>query len=163
MFNVIWVTAQEWLGREDVQTVPSCPHTPYDLERGSRGHCLGTVSIALPATRRPAVHYYGAHQCRYVTVWHCPSSQTRRHGAPSECDSKGRGRNDRKNLRSCKLGIIHIDTEYLPQMPDETSRRFCSSPSTVRRAGFSFTYRDVTEANSIDFLYRLAGFAHQDH
>jgi hypothetical protein len=52
--------------------------------------------------------------------------------------------------------VGHSDIKYLPQMPDETSRRdqFVAIDRATRWV-FMHIYGDMTEASSVDFLRRL--------
>jgi hypothetical protein len=53
-------------------------------------------------------------------------------------------------------GFVHIDIKYLPQMPDETSRRYLFvAIDRATRWVFMRIYGDMTEASSVDFLRRL--------
>ena len=52
--------------------------------------------------------------------------------------------------------IIHIDINYLPQMPNETSRRYLFvAIDRATRWVFMHIYVDMTEKSSVDFLRRL--------
>jgi transposase InsO family protein len=62
----------------------------------------------------------------------------------------------KKTFKDYELGFLHIDIKYLPQMPDETSRRYLFV--TIDRATrwvFMHIYADMTEQSSVDFLRRL--------
>ena len=53
-------------------------------------------------------------------------------------------------------GLVHVDIKYLPQMPDETSRRhlFVAIDRATRWV-FMRIYGDMTNESSVDFLRRL--------
>ena len=62
----------------------------------------------------------------------------------------------KKTFKDYEPGFIHIDIKYLPQMPDETSRRYLFvAIDRATRWVFMHIYGDMTEASSVDFLRRL--------
>ena len=65
-----------------------------------------------------------------------------------------------KTFKDYEPGFLHIDTKYLPQMPDETYRRYLFvAIDRATRWVFMRTYRDQTDRSSTDFLPRLKGVA----
>ena len=62
----------------------------------------------------------------------------------------------KKTFKDYEPGFIHIDIKYLPQMPDETSRRYLFvAIDRATRWVFMHIYGDTTEASNVDFLRRL--------
>jgi transposase InsO family protein len=62
----------------------------------------------------------------------------------------------KKTFKDYEPGFIHIDFKYLPQMPDETSRRYLFvAIDRATRWVFMHIYGDMTEKSSVDFLRRL--------
>ena len=62
----------------------------------------------------------------------------------------------KKTFKDYEPGFIHIDIKYLPQMPDETSRRYLFvAIDRATRWVFMHIYADMTEKSSVDFLRRL--------
>ena len=62
----------------------------------------------------------------------------------------------KKTFKDYEPGFIHIDIKYLPQMPDETSRRYLFvAIDRATRWVFMHIYGDMTENGSVDFLRRL--------
>jgi hypothetical protein len=62
----------------------------------------------------------------------------------------------KKTFKDYEPGFVHVDIKYLPQMPDESSRRYLFV--TIDRATrwvFLHIYGDMTESSSVDFLRRL--------
>jgi transposase InsO family protein len=61
-----------------------------------------------------------------------------------------------KTFKSFGSGFQHLDIKYLPQMPDESARRylFVAIARTTRWV-FVRIYKDQTERSSTDFLRRL--------
>ena len=61
-----------------------------------------------------------------------------------------------KTFKDYEPGFLHVDIKYLPQMPDETHRRylFVAIDRATRWVYFR-TYRDQTELSSTNFLKRL--------
>ena len=61
-----------------------------------------------------------------------------------------------KTFKAYEPGFVHIDIKYLPQMPDETARRYLFvAIDRATRWVFLRIYKDQTEARSVDFLRRL--------
>lgn len=62
----------------------------------------------------------------------------------------------KKTFKDYEPGFLHVDIKYLPQMPDETDRRylFVAIDRATRWVYFRI-YRDQTEVSSTDFLRRL--------
>lgn len=59
----------------------------------------------------------------------------------------------KKTFKDYEPGFIHIDTKYLPQMPDETSRRYLFvAIDRATRWVFMHIYGDMTDKSSVDFL-----------
>ena len=53
-------------------------------------------------------------------------------------------------------GFVHVDIKYLPQMPDEASRRYLFvAIDRATRWVFLRVYKDQSEASSTDFVRRL--------
>jgi transposase InsO family protein len=61
-----------------------------------------------------------------------------------------------KTFKDYEPGFIHIDIKYLPQMPDETKRRylFVAIDRATRWVYFRI-YKNQTDVSSTDFLRRL--------
>jgi len=61
-----------------------------------------------------------------------------------------------KTFKDYEPGFLHIDIKYLPQMPDETHRRYLFvAIDRATRWVFMRSYRDQTDSSSTDFLRRL--------
>ena len=62
----------------------------------------------------------------------------------------------KKTFKDYEPGFVHVDIKYLPQMPDESSRRylFVAIDRATRWVYFRI-YSDQSEASSCDFLRRL--------
>ena len=62
----------------------------------------------------------------------------------------------KKTFKDYEPGFLHIDIKYLPQMPDETQRRYLFvAIDRATRWVYLRTYRDQSETSSTDFLRRL--------
>ncbi|MDK2127116.1 DDE-type integrase/transposase/recombinase, partial [Parachitinimonas caeni] len=62
----------------------------------------------------------------------------------------------RKGFKDYAPGYFHVDIKYLPQMPDETARRYLFvAIDRATRWVFLRIYADQSEASSVDFLSRL--------
>lgn len=63
----------------------------------------------------------------------------------------------KKGFKDYAPGYFHMDIKYLPQMPDETERRYLFvAIDRATRWVFLRIYPDQTEASSVDFLKRLS-------
>ncbi len=61
-----------------------------------------------------------------------------------------------KTFKDYEPGLIHVDIKYLPQIPDETQRRYLFVAIDQRHAlGVLWIYRDQRDVSSTDFLRRL--------
>src|SRR5665213_781835 len=66
----------------------------------------------------------------------------------------------RKTFKDYAPGFIHVDIKYLPQMADETSRRYLFvAIDRATRWVYVRIYADQSEKSSTDFLRRLQGAA----
>lgn len=62
----------------------------------------------------------------------------------------------KKTFKDYEPGYVHVDIKYLPQMPDERTRRYLFvAIDRATRWVFVRTYRDQSERSSVDFLRRL--------
>lgn len=62
----------------------------------------------------------------------------------------------KKTFKDYEPGFLHIDIKYLPQMPDETQRRYLFvAIDRATRWVYLRIYRDQTDTSSTDFLRRL--------
>ena len=60
-----------------------------------------------------------------------------------------------KTFKDYEPGFLHIDIKYLPQMPDETHRRYLFvAIDRATRWVFMRSYRDPSDKSSTDFLRR---------
>lgn len=61
-----------------------------------------------------------------------------------------------KTFKDYEPGFVHMDIKYLPQMPDESERRYLFvAIDRATRWVFMRIYADQSEASSVDFLNRL--------
>ncbi len=61
-----------------------------------------------------------------------------------------------KTFKDYEPGFVHIDIKYLPQMPDESDRRYLFvAIDRATRWVFMHIYADQSEDSSVDFLNRL--------
>jgi len=157
-YNITVATARKWKGRDDAQ------------DRSHRPHKLGTTLTAaqemlvvelrrtlllplddlLVVTREfinPDVSRSGLDRClRRHEVSDLKSLQPEIEGATKPW----------KTFKDYEPGFLHIDIKYLPQMPDETHRRYLFvAIDRATRWVFMRSYRDQSERSSTDFLRRL--------
>jgi transposase InsO family protein len=62
----------------------------------------------------------------------------------------------KKTFKDYEPGFLHIDIKYLPQMPDETARRYLFvAIDRATRWVYIDIYADQTESSSVDFLAKV--------
>jgi transposase InsO family protein len=159
VFNITRATAAKWLKRDDVQ------------DRSHRAHTLHTT---LSATQEAVVLslrqtlYLPLDDLLYIAQQYINPDVSRsglarllkREGMSRLEDvipkAEGETISAKKTFKGYEPGFIHIDIKYLPQMPDETSRRYLFvAIDRATRWVFLHIYKDMTDASSVDFLHRL--------
>jgi transposase InsO family protein len=160
VFNITRATAAKWLKRDDVQ------------DQSHRAHTLHTT---LTATQEAVVlslrqtMYLPLDDLLYITRQYI-NSEVSRSGIARRLKREGMARLEdvipkaegetisaKKTFKDYEPGVVqHIDIKYLPQMPDESSRRYLFvAIDRATRWVFMHIYGDMTEASSVDFLRRL--------
>lgn len=62
----------------------------------------------------------------------------------------------KKTIMEYEPDFVHIDIKYLPQMPNEITRRYlCVAIDRATRWVFMHIYGDMTDNSSVDFQRRL--------
>ena len=84
----------------------------------------------------------------------------RRHGVSNLVDlivvPEGDTPAAKKTFKDYEPGFIHIDIKYLPQMPDETERRYLFvAIDRATRWVYMDIYADQTDSSSVDFLAKV--------
>ena len=157
-YNVSVATARKWKAREDVQDRSHRPHTlattltPAQevLVVELRRTLLLPLDDLLAVTREfinPGVSRSGLDRClRRHEVSDLKSLQP-------EIEGEAR---PAKTFKDYEPGFVHVDIKYLPQMPDEASRRYLFvAIDRATRWVYLRTYGDQSEASSSDFVRRL--------
>lgn len=157
-YNVSVATARKWKGREDVHDRSHRPHTlattltPAQevLVVELRRTLLLPLDDLLAVTREfinAAVSRSGLDRClRRHEVSSLKALEPEVEGQPKAA----------KTFKDYEPGFLHVDIKYLPQMPDETQRRYLFvAIDRATRWVYLRTYRDQSEASSSDFLRRL--------
>jgi transposase InsO family protein len=161
-YNISRRTAAKWKGREDAQ---DRSHRPHRLATTlSAGQELIVVEIRrltliplddlLVVVREfinPAVSRSGLDRClRRHRVSNLRELQAQAREAAGEAPQA------LKTFKDYEPGFIHVDIKYLPQMPDETARRYLFvAIDRATRWVFLRVYADQGEDSSVDFLERL--------
>jgi transposase InsO family protein len=159
VFNIIRATAAKWLKRDDVQ------------DRSHRAHTLHTT---LSATQEAIVLslrqslYLPLDDLLYITRQYINPDVSRsgiarllkREGMARLEDvipkAEGETISAKKTFKDYEPGFVHVDIKYLPQMPDETSRRYLFvAIDRATRWVFLHIYGDMSDKSSVDFLRRL--------
>jgi transposase InsO family protein len=157
-YNITVATVRKWKGRDDPQDRSHRPHklsttlTPAQelLVVELRRTLLLPLDDLLVVTREfinADVSRSGLDRC------------LRRHQVSDlrslQPEIEGQAR-PLKTFKDYEPGYLHIDIKYLPQMPDETHRRYLFvAIDRATRWVYMRTYRDQTEVSSTDFLRRL--------
>lgn len=159
VFNITRATAAKWLERDDVQ------------DRSHRAHTLHTTlsaaQEAIVLSLRQSL-YLPLDDLLYVTRQYINADVSRaglarllkREGMSRLADviprAEGETISPKKTFKDYEPGFIHIDIKYLPQMPDETQRRYLFvAIDRATRWVFLHIYGDMTDESSVDFLRRL--------
>jgi len=83
----------------------------------------------------------------------------RRHGVSSLLELAARETDKpvtKKSFKDYEPGFLHMDIKYLPQMPDETERRYLFvAIDRATRWVFMEIYADQSDSSSTDFLIKL--------
>jgi transposase InsO family protein len=158
-YNITEATARKWKRREDMQDRSHRPHklsttlTPSQelLVVELRRMLLLPLDDLLVLTREfinADVSRSGLDRC------------LRRHGVNVLASLvpvvEGTLPLKKKAFKDYEPGFVHVDIKYLPQMPDESSRRYLFvGIDRATRWVYLRIYKDQTETSSTDFLRRL--------
>jgi transposase InsO family protein len=157
-YNVTKATVRKWRGREDMQDRSHRPNTLSTTLTPAQEALVVELrrTLLLPLDDLLALtHEFINRAASRSGLDRC----LRRHGM-SNLQSlipvvEGEA-GPKKTFKDYEPGFLHVDIKYLPQMPDETHRRylFVAIDRATRWVYFR-TYRNQTEASSINFLKRL--------
>jgi transposase InsO family protein len=159
VFNVTRATAKKWLGRDDVQDRSHRVHTLHTT--------LSAAQEAIVLALRQSL-YLPLDDLLFITKQYI-NADVSRSGIARLLKREGMARLEdvipkaegetiapKKTFKDYEPGFVHIDIKYLPQMPDETSRRYLFvAIDRATRWVFMHIYSDMTETSSVDFLRRL--------
>ena len=165
-YNISRATAAKWKGRDTPQDLSHRPHklsttlTPgqeaivVELRRTVLLPLDDLVAVVREFIN-PDVSRSGLDRC------------LRRHGVANLRELQAQARMDAgevaaplKTFKDYEPGFLHMDIKYLPQMPDESERRYLFvAIDRATRWVFMHIYADQSEASSVDFLNRLEGTA----
>ena len=159
LYNVTRATIRKWQIRESPVDLPHDPITMYTtlspaqelIVVALRETLLLPTDDLLTVTREfinPKVSRSGLGRC------------LRRHGVSDLRDLvpvlPGDKPATKKTFKDYEPGFIHIDIKYLPQMPDETSRRYLFvAIDRATRWVFMEIYTDQSDSSSTDFLIKV--------
>ena len=161
-YNISKLTARKWKNRESPEDLSHRPHklnttlTPAQEAIAVELRCMALLPLDdLVAVVRefinPDVSRAGLDRC------------LRRHGVGNlrELQAKaladaGETKPALKTFKDYEPGFLHMDIKYLPQMPDESHRRYLFvAIDRATRWVFMHIYADQSEDSSVDFLNRL--------
>jgi transposase-like protein len=158
LYNVTRQTIRKWQDRDTCEDKSHCPDKMYTtlspeqelLVVELRKTLLLPTDDLLSVTREfinPAVSRAGLGRC------------LRRHGVSDLRDlveQESGAPATKKTFKDYEPGFVHIDIKYLPQMPDETARRYLFvAIDRATRWVFIELYADQTESSSVDFLAKV--------
>lgn len=162
LYNITKATARKWKNRDETQDRSHRPHklsttlTPEQelIVAELRRLVLLPLDDLLVVVREfinPAATRSGLDRC------------LRRHGLGNLRDlqaqaqeAAGEATAPLKTFKDYEPGFVHIDIKYLPQMPDESARRYLFvAIDRATRWVYLRIYADQSEASSVDFLNRL--------
>ena len=161
-YNISKATARKWKNRESPEDLSHRPHklnttlTPAQEAIAVELRCMALLPLDdLVAVVRefinPAVSRAGLHRC------------LSRHAVANLRELQARALADSaetkaplKTFKDYEPGFLHMDIKYLPQMPDESERRYLFvAIDRATRWVFMHIYADQSENSSVDFLSRL--------
>ena len=161
-YNISRATAAKWKGRETPHDLSHRPHNLHTtLTPGEeaiavelRRMLLLPLDDLLAVVREfinPAVSRSGLDRC------------LSRHGVPNLRELQAQARAEAgeaeapiKTFKDYEPGFLHMDIKYLPQMPDESDRRYLFvAIDRATRWVFMHIYADQSDASSVNFLERL--------
>lgn len=157
-YNISIATARKWKRRDDVQDRSHRPHklsttlTPGQeiLVVELRRTLLLPLDDLVAITHEfinPAASRSGLDRC------------LRRHGVSNLKDLQPEVEGEvapKKTFKDYEPGFLHIDIKYLPQMPDETQRRYLFvAIDRATRWVYLRIYSEQTDTSSTDFLRRV--------
>ena len=161
-YNISVATARKWKGRDSPEDLSHRPHrlsttlTPgqeaitVELRRLTLLPLDDLVAVVREFIN-PDVSRSGLDRC------------LRRHGVGNLRDLQAQALADAgevqapiKTFKDYEPGFLHLDIKYLPQMPDESQRRYLFvAIDRATRWVFMRIYADQSENSSVDFLRRL--------
>jgi transposase InsO family protein len=161
-YNISRSTARKWKRRESPEDLSHRPHklsttlSPAQeaIAVELRRMALLPLDDLLVVVREfinPDVSRAGLHRClRRHDV-----ANLRELAAKALADA-GEVKPRLKTFKDYEPGFVHMDIKYLPQMPDESDRRYLFvAIDRATRWVFMHIYADQSEDSSVDFLNRL--------
>lgn len=163
LYNVSRLTIRKWQRRDSVEDASHCPHqlkttlSPVQEEivialRETLLLPLDDLTAVVKSFIEPAASRSGINRClkRNGLASLRAMQQARDAEAAAVTDGKT------KTFKDYEPGFLHMDIKYLPQMPDETSRRYLFvAIDRATRWVYLHIYADQSERSSIDFLRRV--------
>jgi transposase InsO family protein len=158
IYNVTRQTIRKWQDRDTIEDKSHCPDKIYTtlspvqelIVVELRKTLLLPTDDLLAITREfinPAVSRAGLGRC------------LRRHGVSdlrNLVEQESATPATKKTFKDYEPGFVHIDIKYLPQMPDETARRYLFvAIDRATRWVFIEIYDDQTDFSSVDFLSKV--------
>ena len=161
-YNISLSTARKWKGRDNSQDLSHRPHklctTLTPAQEAIAAELRRLTLLPLDDLLAVVREFINAHASR-SGLDRC----LRRHGLANlrELQAKaiadaGQVQPPVKTFKDYEPGFVHVDIKYLPQMPDESERRYLFvAIDRATRWVFMRIYADQSEDSSVDFLNRL--------
>jgi len=158
LYNVTRQTIRKWQNRDTPEDKSHAPNTMYTTLTPEQELIVVELrkTLLLPTDDLLAVtrEFINAAVSR-ASLGRC----LRRHGVSDLRDlveQEGAAPATKKTFKDYEPGFVHIDIKYLPQMPDETARRYLFvAIDRATRWVFIELYADQTDGSSVDFLTKV--------
>ena len=157
-YNVSRLTIRKWQNRDSAEDLSHRPRTMHTTLTPAQELIVVELrtTLLLPTDDLLAVaREFVNPALSRAALGRC----LRRHGVSSLLELAARETDKpvtKKSFKDYEPGFLHMDIKYLPQMPDETERRYLFvAIDRATRWVFLHIYGDMTDKSSVDFLRRL--------
>ena len=157
-YNVSRLTIRKWQNRDSAEDLSHRPRTMHTTLTPAQELIVVELrtTLLLPTDDLLAVaREFVNPALSRAALGRC----LRRHGVSSLLELAARETDQpvtKKSFKDYEPGFLHMDIKYLPQMPDETERRYLFvAIDRATRWVFMEIYADQSDSSSTDFLIKL--------
>ena len=157
-YNVSRLTIRKWQNRDSAEDLSHRPRTMHTTLTPAQELIVVELrtTLLLPTDDLLAVaREFVNPALSRAALGRC----LRRHGVSSLLELAARETDKpvtKKSFKDYEPGFLHMDIKYLPQMPDETERRYLFvAIDRATRWVFMEIYADQSDSSSTDFLIKL--------